>query len=86
MINIHPFTPTQSNIPTAPDSFTAEASGTSRNGGTPALTVMNAVSAPAGAEEVTEAVEADCARRDDALGKLVSAIFQYPAPPMPQFR
>ena len=86
MINIHPFTPAQSAIAPMPGSIAPEAAPAARNGGAPTLTVTNAAVAPTGSEEVTEAVEADCARRDDALGKLISAVFQYPAPPMPDFR
>ena len=33
----------------------------------------------------TEHVPADALRRDDALGRLFSAVFTLPAPPMPAF-
>ena len=49
----------------------------------PDLTITQSAAAP---EEVSAAAIPDSAlARDDALGKLVSAAFTLPAPPMPQF-
>ena len=84
MINIHPFTPAQTTVLQPPESVPAETAV--RGGRAPSLTVSDTPRPAAGAEDVTEAVEADCARRDDAIGRLISAVFQYPAPPMPEFR
>ena len=57
---------------------TAAAKGASR----PALVVTDA---RIDATEATEAVPETELRRDDALGKLFSAAFTLPAPPMPAF-
>lgn len=47
----------------------------------PALTVTRA-----DATEDVDTVSDDVLRRDDALGKLVSSVYNLPAPPMPDFK
>ena len=55
---------------------------TAKEAASPALTVTEARVADAGA---LEAVPDSALRRDDTLGRLFSAAFSLPAPPMPVF-
>lgn len=48
------------------------------------VTITNSPSGLASAEPVAEVSEAALSR-DDALGKLVNAAFNFPPPPMPAF-
>ena len=51
----------------------------------PALVVTEARADALADTGATERVSEDALRRDDALGKLFSAVFTLPAPPMPVF-
>ena len=53
-----------------------------KGAGRPALTVTEA---RVSGNEAVEAVPDSALRRDDALGRLFSAAFNLPAPPMPVF-
>ena len=51
--------------------------------GTPAFTITNAAASPEDVEAAT--IPESALSRDDDLGKLVSAAFNLPPPPMPNF-
>ena len=51
--------------------------------GTPAFTITNAAASPEAVEAAT--IPESALSRDDDLGKLVSAAFNLPPPPMPNF-
>ncbi len=51
----------------------------------PALVVTEARADAISGMDATEDIPESALRRDDALGKLFSAVFTLPAPPMPAF-
>ena len=65
-----------------PAPLNAEAPSTRPTVNRPALTISEALSSEA---DAVEAVPADALRRDDDLGRLFSAAFNLPPPPMPSF-
>lgn len=69
--------------PVAPPPATPRTDAASaKEAGRPALTVT---SARVSGDESVEAVPDSALRRDDALGRLFSAAFSLPPPPMPAF-
>ena len=62
-----------------------EASGSARvSRQTQSLEITSSVGGLASAEPTAEVPESEL-RRDDALGNLVNSVFNFPAPPIPDF-
>ena len=76
------FTPNRTAVHPPAGTGPSAPAAAARSADCPALVVTDA---RADALDATEAVPESALRRDDALGRLFSAAFAFPAPPMPAF-
>ena len=81
-ISINSRHPSVTDPATLQSAFQAEAA---KEKNSPALVITEARADALSGTDATERVSEDALRRDDALGKLFSAVFTLPAPPMPAF-